>query len=146
MESDDAHSNSESVTQLNSQGLAVVLRNQPGLDLLAAKKKGGGAIQSSRVSSGKSFAVPSLQVRRSASPSCSSMSDPKIEVCNRRFWLRNHEEEAENIWGLGKLLGVSFPGDNREMIKRLSEMEARDEAELSKIARRDGGGEHSDNQ
>lgn len=40
--------------------------------------------------------------------------------------MRNMEEEARNIWDIGKLLGVSFTGNDREITQKLVEMETRD--------------------
>lgn len=125
------------VFQENSQGLAVVLRKHPPLGASSSKGSEGIAFNSGGVlSSSREDRIKELQ---RTSPSCSSMSDSRIEVCNRRFWLRNADEEAGNIWNLGKILGVSYTGEKREMIEKLKEMEVRDCAEMAKASNCDGG-------
>lgn len=135
-----------STTQLNSKGLAVVLRRSPGLGLISTLKGLGGVDHSNEAQSSWSCPDFRSQERQNEYSTCSSISDSRIELCNKRYWTRNSAEEAEKIWGLGKLLGVSFSGDNRDMVNRLSEMEDRDSEEFSNVTRKEGGGVQSVNQ
>ncbi|XP_057432385.1 uncharacterized protein LOC130725150 [Lotus japonicus] len=51
---------------------------------------------------------------------CSTISDSEIINCNRGFWICNGKDEARNIWDAGKLFGVTFSGDDREIITCLN--------------------------
>jgi len=60
---------------------------------------------------------------------CNSLSDDNIINCNRLFWSNKHSAEGpENIsiWGLAKELGVTFSGEEEEIIKELESMDSRD--------------------
>lgn len=41
-------------------------------------------------------------------------------------WLRDELSDARSIWNLGKEFGVSFDGDEHEVVSRLADMERRD--------------------
>lgn len=83
-------------------------------------------------SQGSFLSCPEIrkQVRHKVHSMCSTISDSEIINCNRGFWIRNGEDEARNIWDAGKLLGVTFSGEDREIISRLVTMEKRDESEM----------------
>ena len=55
----------------------------------------------------------------------SSVSDACIQNRNREFWLRNSEDEAWNLWEMGKALGVSFVGEEKGVIDRLVSLVSR---------------------
>lgn len=83
------------------------------------------------------------EVRQNLFSLCSSLSDSAIANCNRGFWIRNEEDEARNIWDFGKLLGVSFSGEDKEIISRLVNMEKRDESAKREFDREMARGDHS---
>jgi hypothetical protein len=114
----------DEISVLNSQGLAVVFRNPPG-------KKKPCAIQQSTLRSMKSGAGISLTssvktTGTQGSESCHIATDSGIVNCNRSYWLKNAEEEAKNLWNLGKELGMEAKGDEAEIRRRLVQMEHRD--------------------
>lgn len=57
-----------------------------------------------------------------------SLSDTGIDLCNRRFWIKNSENEARTVWDLGKRMGAVYEGDEEEVVRRLVKMEQRDQA------------------
>lgn len=73
------------------------------------------------------------------SPLCISMSDSEIRNCNDVFWLRHRENEARELWNLGKSLGLRFRGDDEEVIRQLIEMEVRDEQGVRRDSNQNGG-------
>ncbi|GAB4856584.1 hypothetical protein Ancab_014501, partial [Ancistrocladus abbreviatus] len=54
-----------------------------------------------------------------------SIGDSNIQNMNKLF-LQKIQEEATDIWKMGKQLGVSFPGDYLEVIDHLGQLEIRD--------------------
>lgn len=55
-----------------------------------------------------------------------SISDSNIEWRN---WLTKHKEASEiaqNVWEMGKIMGMSCNGDEAEIVAHLAEMEKRD--------------------
>lgn len=70
---------------------------------------------------------------------CSSMSSSAVENCNRNFWVRNVEDEARKIWDFGQKLGVSFFGDDKEIVDRLVVMENRDSDESKLCDKKEEG-------
>ncbi|GKV41394.1 hypothetical protein SLEP1_g48936 [Rubroshorea leprosula] len=67
-----------------------------------------------------------------------SISVSDINNCNRRFMLRSWEEEASELWAVGKKLGLVRRGNKEEIIKRLGEMEKRDRLALAEKNRKAG--------
>lgn len=126
-------------THLNEDGLAVVSRQPPTVvDHLYEK-----SVEAVGGPKGNSLSLscPDVrrQVRQQVFSAVSSLSDSGIYMGNKRFWLRNSEDEAKSIWDFGKLLGVTFSGKDKEMITRLVAMENRDcEERPAQSCREDG--------
>lgn len=128
----------ESTTMVNSKGMAVVKRKLPNQILKAHSEEADGHTMS--MGSFLSCPIVRKQVRQNSYSMCSSLSDSDILNCNRGFWIRNKEDEARNIWDFGKMLGVSFSGEDREMISKIMNMEQRDEAEMAALDKEKAGG------
>lgn len=60
------------------------------------------------------------------SPSKNLISDDDIANCNKVFLRKNITCEAEEIWKIGRCLGIVGKGNDKEIITRLVEMELRD--------------------
>lgn len=71
---------------------------------------------------------------------CNSVTDSGIRNCNKIFWLKNDEFEAAKLWALGKKLGANFPGRDEDIVRRIQDLERRDEANCSEINIRNMGG------
>jgi len=56
-----------------------------------------------------------------------SISDNNIANCNKRFLSNNGESEEVRLWLLAKDIGVVCVEDEENVIKRLVEMEERDQ-------------------
>lgn len=68
------------------------------------------------------------KVRALAQSLSNSMSDTGIDLCNRHFWIKNSENKARTVWDLGKRMGEVCERDDEEVVRRLVEMEQRDQA------------------
>ena len=84
-------------------------------------------------------------VRQNSFPMCSSLSYACIENCNKGFWIRNTEDEAWNLWEMGKVLGVSFSGEEKGIIDRMVTLENRDRDENAKQGSAKSGGNQNVN-
>lgn len=58
------------------------------------------------------------------------ISDSAILNCNRLVIEKNNFESAKKIWELGKEIGITYGGNENELIAKLVEMETRDKASL----------------
>ena len=71
---------------------------------------------------------------------CNSLSDDNILNCNRLFWstrCQSSNSKSATIWSLAKELGVTFSGEEEEILKELAYMENRD-----KNQRKNNGGKN----
>lgn len=66
------------------------------------------------------------QVRAVLYSSCNSSSESDGGVEGRNFQFNNKEEEALNMWELGKEIGVSYAGGDEDMVAKFVELENRD--------------------
>ena len=60
---------------------------------------------------------------------CNSLPDENILNCNRLFWSTKSplgDSESVKIWSLAKELGVTFSGEEEQILKELESMEKRD--------------------
>ncbi|GLT29949.1 hypothetical protein SLA2020_047780 [Shorea laevis] len=73
-----------------------------------------------------------VENRAEISQKGNSNSESGTNNCNMRFSLRSWEEEASELWAVGKKLGLVRRGNEEEIIKRLGEMEKRDRTALAK--------------
>ncbi|GLT45723.1 hypothetical protein SLA2020_195340 [Shorea laevis] len=71
-----------------------------------------------------------IEVMSEFLPGDNSISQGGFENCNKKFLERSWEEEAKELWRVGKLLGLVRRGSEEEIIKRLGEMEKRDRLAL----------------
>lgn len=60
-----------------------------------------------------------------------SISDDQIVYCNNLAIQRLSREAASKSWELGKKIGVTFIGDENEIIDKIVEMENRDREVIS---------------
>ncbi|XP_057418079.1 uncharacterized protein LOC130712263 [Lotus japonicus] len=68
------------------------------------------------------------------------MSDTCIRNCNGVFWMRHREQEARELWNLGKSFGLRYEGGDEEIVRQLVEMEVRDEQGVRRGNGQIGGG------
>lgn len=61
-----------------------------------------------------------------------SVTDSGIRNCNKLFWLKDEVLEAKKLWELGKSMGVNNSGCDEALVRKLVELEQRDEAEVTK--------------
>lgn len=73
--------------------------------------------------------VARKELRQMASSYLSSVPDSDIRNCNYQFWLRHKNREAKKLWEMGKVFGLRYEGDEDLVVKRLVDMEVRDEEE-----------------
>jgi len=55
-----------------------------------------------------------------------SLSDIDIHNYNKLFWMRNNSIKAPSLWKLGKYIGLTHVREEDNIIKRIKEMEERD--------------------
>lgn len=56
------------------------------------------------------------------------INDVDIHNCNRLFWMRNNLNEASKLWSIGKDIGFTQTRNEDDIIKRIEDMEGRDNA------------------
>lgn len=65
-----------------------------------------------------------------------SIDDSHVRSVNKLL-LKDGNHVAEKIWEIGKKMGVTFLGDDVEMVNRIEELEARDTTGSPLSSRRD---------
>lgn len=76
-----------------------------------------------------------------------SLSDEDIINMNKAILKNNAWEEASDIWNFGKSIGISFKGEEKDIIRRLEALENRDKISfLNKNQPQAQGGEEKLNQ
>ena len=148
----DIHSEKNSNDKLTIAGIHMVLIKETKLDpqhfmrernlyVGESSKQYNGKLISITTTSSMNTTQQRCQIRSAIYNLYNSISDTDIVNCNRLFWMRNSSTEANRIWNLGKQLGITFTGDENQILEQLQKMEERD----SKIKRlREEGNDDSD--
>lgn len=121
----------ESVTSRNSgEGLALVLHSRVMAGANGESLYLDSSARHTEVNDGGSWMVRSAAARKQVRQlvhSCSdSLSESGLRNCPVSFWLKDVEAEARSIWREGKDLGVSFHGNEEDVISRMVQLEQRD--------------------
>lgn len=66
------------------------------------------------------------------------VSDGTIRTCNKRIALGKGVSQSKKLWGICKEVGVTFRGDDAQMVSLVEELESRDKT--TKVAKAEVGG------
>ncbi|GAB4833162.1 hypothetical protein Ancab_031407, partial [Ancistrocladus abbreviatus] len=74
-----------------------------------------------------------------------SISDSNIHNMNRLILEKDGMEidhvRAEEVWAIGRALGISYDGNEQELLQRITNMEKRDKAEWEQSKRAEEAGQ-----
>lgn len=59
-----------------------------------------------------------------------TISNSNVRNCNKNLWMRNETKGTKRSWELGKIMGVTYGGNEDDMVREMEDLEGRDQQEI----------------